>query len=190
MAVFDGGGGSRASRPRAAVVGLGVNGLSAALSLQRAGFDVVGFEKDRVGHDAASSAGYAKIIRFGYEDAFYANLMAETADRREHGHVIITFSGLSHEETVTMRFLERLPSSSEVVPGIWMAEDHDRHPAAGASLISREPLTDHDASEQLRSWVVVRGLSLHVLPNRVQPGRRPAPSAQGGAHRGRPSAQP
>jgi len=66
---------------RVAVIGLGANGLSAVAALAAHGIEVVGFEQFTIGHRRASSAGKAKIIRYGYEDPFYTQLMAATAPR-------------------------------------------------------------------------------------------------------------
>lgn len=61
-----------------AVIGLGANGLGAALSAARRGFTVTGYEQSDLDNQPASSGGRGKIIRFGYDDPFYADLMRTT----------------------------------------------------------------------------------------------------------------
>jgi sarcosine oxidase len=64
-----------------AVVGLGAAGLGAALAAAEAGHRVIGFEQYDLDHQPASSGGRGKIIRFGYGDPFYADLMRTTYPR-------------------------------------------------------------------------------------------------------------
>src|SRR5690349_12653778 len=66
---------------RVAVIGLGVAGLSAALAAAARGDTVIGFEQYDLDNDPASSGGRAKIIRYGYDDPFYAALMRDTWPR-------------------------------------------------------------------------------------------------------------
>jgi sarcosine oxidase len=61
-----------------AVVGLGAAGLGAALAAAEAGHRVTGFEQYDLDHQPASSGGRGKIIRFGYGDPFYADMMRGT----------------------------------------------------------------------------------------------------------------
>jgi sarcosine oxidase len=68
---------------RLGIVGLGAAGMSAALAGAEAGFEVVGFEQFGLDNQEASSGGRAKIIRFGYDDPFYADLMRSTLSRWE-----------------------------------------------------------------------------------------------------------
>ncbi|WP_371617805.1 hypothetical protein [Streptomyces sp. NBC_00454] len=81
----------------------------------------------------------------------------------EADHIVMTFLGSSHRETLTYRFLSRIPSNSSVIPGVWMAYDHDLNPAAGTAILSRDPLTDEgEARRVLGAWVVSEGLALHL----------------------------
>lgn len=86
----------------------------------------------------------------------------------ESGHTVIALKAASHEETLLYRFLGRIPSNSDVVPGVWAAYDHDLNPAAGAAIICRTQL-DVDAAEKLlQSWAAVdaRGvLRMHRSPS-------------------------
>ncbi len=66
---------------KVAVIGLGAAGLGAALSAAERGCDVVGYEQADLDNQPASSGGRGKIIRFGYDDPFYADLMRETMPR-------------------------------------------------------------------------------------------------------------
>jgi len=63
------------------VVGLGAAGVAAAMAAAEAGHDVVGFEQSGLDNQEASSGGRGKVIRFGYDDPFYANLMRSTMTR-------------------------------------------------------------------------------------------------------------
>jgi glycine/D-amino acid oxidase-like deaminating enzyme len=71
----------RDGRLRVGIVGLGAAGLSAAWAAARRGVHVVGFEQADVDNQPASSGGRGKIIRYGYDDPFYAALMRETMPR-------------------------------------------------------------------------------------------------------------
>lgn len=64
-------------RLRVAVIGLGVNGLATSLALAQSGATVIGYERAEIGNSEASSAGPAKILRYGHEDSFYTGLMVD-----------------------------------------------------------------------------------------------------------------
>lgn len=86
---------------RVAVIGLGAAGLSACLAAAELGWSVIGFDRSTIGADAAASAGRSKIIRFGYTDPFYAELMRDTRprwERLEHdtGTSLIDLCGMLH----------------------------------------------------------------------------------------------
>src|SRR4029079_1357189 len=59
---------------RAAVVGAGVIGLSAARALAQDGFDVTVYERDRIGSTQGSSRGRSRIFRRTYRHAAYIRL--------------------------------------------------------------------------------------------------------------------
>jgi glycine/D-amino acid oxidase-like deaminating enzyme len=63
---------------RIVVVGAGVAGLSAARAAASMGFTVTCIEARRLGSEAGSSMGWAKIFRFSYEDQRYSHLMIES----------------------------------------------------------------------------------------------------------------
>jgi sarcosine oxidase len=75
--------GDRGPGPRVAVVGLGAAGLAAAWSAAQRGCHVIGYDQADLDNQPASSGGRGKIIRFGYDDPFYANLMLDTLPRWE-----------------------------------------------------------------------------------------------------------
>ncbi|MEU1210306.1 FAD-dependent oxidoreductase [Nocardia sp. NPDC005825] len=86
---------------RVAVIGLGAAGLSACLAAAELGWSVIGFDRYAIGADSAASAGRSKIIRFGYTDPFYAELMRDTRprwERLEHdtGTSLIDRCGMLH----------------------------------------------------------------------------------------------
>lgn len=66
------------TRGRLAVIGLGANGLGAALAAATRGFQVTGYEQFDLDNQPASSGGRGKIIRFGYDDPFYSEMMRTT----------------------------------------------------------------------------------------------------------------
>lgn len=68
---------------RIGVVGLGAAGLGAALAAAETGCRVIGYEQSDLDNQPASSGGRGKIIRFGYDDPFYADLMRTTMPRWE-----------------------------------------------------------------------------------------------------------
>ncbi|MGW4351578.1 FAD-dependent oxidoreductase [Nocardia sp. NPDC004582] len=86
---------------RVAVIGLGAAGLSACLAAAEFGWSVIGFDRFTIGADSAASAGRSKIIRFGYTDPFYAELMRDTRPRWERleqdtGTSLINLCGMLH----------------------------------------------------------------------------------------------
>ncbi|GAB2447671.1 FAD-dependent oxidoreductase [Nocardia tengchongensis] len=86
---------------RIAVIGLGAAGLSACLAAAELGWSVIGFDRSTIGGEAAASAGRSKIIRFGYTDPFYAELMRDTRPRwerleRDTGSPLINLCGMLH----------------------------------------------------------------------------------------------
>src|SRR5438552_7208872 len=64
-------------RMRAAVIGAGIIGASAALELTARGCDVTLFEQFDVDHDLGSSFGDSRIIRMFYDDPYYTALMPD-----------------------------------------------------------------------------------------------------------------
>lgn len=84
-----------------AVVGLGAAGLGAARSAAEHGCDVIGYEQADLDNQPASSGGRGKIIRFGYDDPFYAELMRTTMPRwealaRQTGRTLMRLRGGFH----------------------------------------------------------------------------------------------
>ncbi|HEY3779830.1 MAG TPA: FAD-dependent oxidoreductase [Fimbriimonadaceae bacterium] len=62
---------------KVAIVGAGIHGSSAALSLARRGHSVTVFEQFPLGHDRGSSHGDSRIVRRAYPDPFYTEIMGE-----------------------------------------------------------------------------------------------------------------
>lgn len=60
---------------RIAVIGIGGTGSAAARHLAKAGHEVVGYERFRLGHDRGSSHGESRIIRYTYPDLLYTQMM-------------------------------------------------------------------------------------------------------------------
>lgn len=92
------------ARTRVAVIGLGAAGLGAAWSAAEQGCDVVGYEQSDLDNQPASSGGRGKIIRFGYDDPFYADLMRETLPRwealaKQTGRTLMRLRGGFHTGT-------------------------------------------------------------------------------------------
>jgi sarcosine oxidase len=98
---------------RLGIVGLGAAGLSAALAGADAGVEVVGFEQSDLDNQEASSGGRAKIIRFGYDDPFYADLMRSTMARwdalaeRTGAHLMDRNGGIHIGPPETVALVER-----------------------------------------------------------------------------------
>ncbi|WP_018347980.1 hypothetical protein [Longispora albida] len=80
----------------------------------------------------------------------------------EHDHYVMLFSGRTHTETLLYRFVNRIPSNAGIIPGVWMAYDHDLNPAAGCAIISRGPLAPQTVTTLLRSWVVFEKGAFHI----------------------------
>jgi sarcosine oxidase len=92
------------TRTKVAVIGLGAAGLGAAWSAAEQGCGVVGYEQSDLDNQPASSGGRGKIIRFGYDDPFYADLMRETMPRwdalaRQTGRTLMRLRGGFHTGT-------------------------------------------------------------------------------------------
>jgi len=89
---------------KVAVIGLGAAGLGATWSAAERGCDVVGYEQSDLDNQPASSGGRGKIIRFGYDDPFYADLMRETMPQwealaRQTGRTLMRLRGGFHTGT-------------------------------------------------------------------------------------------
>jgi sarcosine oxidase len=82
-----------------AVVGAGLNGLSAAWALRRQGRDVVVYEQFELGHTRGSSHGATRIFRLAYPEEKWVRLAQEALEgwrelERESGEELLEFSGL------------------------------------------------------------------------------------------------
>jgi sarcosine oxidase len=87
-----------------AVIGLGAAGLGAACSAAERSCEVIGYEQSDLDNQPASSGGRGKIIRFGYDDSFYADLMRTTMPRwealaRQTGRTLMRLRGGFHTGT-------------------------------------------------------------------------------------------
>ena len=108
--------------PDVVVVGLGVMGTAAAMTLARRGQRVVGIEQFSIGHDHGSSHGDTRIIRLGYfEHPSYVPLLRSAYRlwrqlERETGQELLHVTGIA----------EIGPPESEIVRGTLRAsEEHD-----------------------------------------------------------------
>ncbi|MGW4534359.1 FAD-dependent oxidoreductase [Nocardia sp. NPDC004340] len=128
---------------RVAVIGLGAAGLSACVAAAETGWSVIGFDRSTIGADAAASAGRSKIIRFGYSDPFYAELMRDTRprwERLEHdtGMPLIDLCGMLHfgiggesGTDAVIESLERSGQDREILTGGESAARTGLHLRAG-----------------------------------------------------------
>jgi hypothetical protein len=69
--------------------------------------------------------------------------------RFEKDQLLIEMDAKTHKERLVYRFVNRIPSSDSVVPGIWMSYDHDSHPAAGAAILSGRVMTADEAEKEI-----------------------------------------
>jgi hypothetical protein len=72
----------------------------------------------------------------------------------EHDHILLALDGVSHEESLSYRFINKIPSNDSVLPGIWMSYDHDLNPASGTAILSKDQLSPDDAISTLRKWTI------------------------------------
>lgn len=129
---------------RIAVVGLGAAGLATALAAAERGADVVGYEQADLDNQPASSGGRGKIIRFGYDDPFYADLMRNTLSRwvalaARTGRTLMTRHGGLHtgdDETIAVVTAGLGDASQPYEP---LRPGHPRLAQFGARLAAHEP---------------------------------------------------
>ncbi|WP_062442306.1 hypothetical protein [Herbidospora daliensis] len=82
----------------------------------------------------------------------------------EEDHLLVVATEVLHRHTLVVRYLNPLVSKPEPVVGIWLVEDHDKNPAAGVSLLTRNRLTDEDAAAMLRSHSAAGRRALRIKP--------------------------
>jgi hypothetical protein len=69
--------------------------------------------------------------------------------RIEGAQLLIQLKATTHKEYLVYRFLNLIPSNDSVVPGIWMAYDHNSNPAAGAAILSQRQMTSDQAEKEI-----------------------------------------
>jgi hypothetical protein len=67
----------------------------------------------------------------------------------EGPHLIVKLRATSHKELLVFRLINRLPSNTSIIPGVWMSFDHELNPTAGVMMLSREKMTSSDATNML-----------------------------------------
>ncbi|MEU8202016.1 hypothetical protein [Streptosporangium sp. NPDC049046] len=92
-------------------------------------------------------------------------------------HILISVRERNHPHTVVMRFNDPLPSNPEPIVGLWLSEDHDRCPAAGVTLLTRDRLSDEQACALLRRHSAIGRRALRIKPHAdLKEGRRARPT--------------
>jgi hypothetical protein len=67
----------------------------------------------------------------------------------ENNQLLIQLHATTHDEYLVYRFFNRIPTNAEVIPGIWMSYDHDTNPAAGAAILTNNPMDPDDAEREI-----------------------------------------
>jgi hypothetical protein len=65
--------------------------------------------------------------------------------------VVLSLRATTHSESVVVRYPRWIPSSSDLIAGIWSSYDHSGTPAAGAVLLSRNSLNEAEAAALISS---------------------------------------
>ena len=70
--------------------------------------------------------------------------------------IIVYAHSLTQNEQVVYRFPNPLLSSSKLVSGLWLSYDHDKHIAAGGTLMSQQPLGEEQVLKEMGQLEVAR----------------------------------
>ena len=82
-------------------------------------------------------------------DGLQNRLLYKGTMRFEKDQLLIEMDAKTHKERLVYRFINRIPSSDSVVPGLWMSYDHDSRPAAGAAILSDREMTADEAEKEI-----------------------------------------
>jgi hypothetical protein len=87
----------------------------------------------------------------------------------EGPHLLIKLHATTHNEFLVFRLINRLPSNSSMVPGVWMSFDHELNPTAGIMMFSRQKLDTDIATNLLVNMArIERGVLQVPLSERAR----------------------
>jgi len=83
------------------------------------------------------------------ELAYHGHLEPEGDDR-----VIIYVKAETQNETMVFRFPNPLLSANDIVYGLWLSYDHDKHIASGGALLTKQDLTSEQVEKELKDYIL------------------------------------
>lgn len=76
-------------------------------------------------------------------------LILEGEDR-----VIFCGKSTTQNERVVFRFPNPLRSASDIIFGLWLSYDHDKHISSGGALLTKEDITDEQAEQKIKGHIM------------------------------------
>ena len=100
-----------------------------------------------------------KVIWEQPELTYKGRLKLEGDDR-----IIVDVKAKTQNERVVFRFPNPLLSTRDIVWGLWLSYDHDKHIASGGALLTKEDLTREQAEKELKDHILCcPGQSLPIM---------------------------
>lgn len=90
------------------------------------------------------------LVTFKQPGLTYQGHLAFESDDR----IIVYLRCVEHEERMIYRFANPLKSTNDIVWGLWLSFDHDRHIASGGAILTQEELSEADAASAVKECVV------------------------------------
>ena len=103
------------------------------------------------------------VIEKGFLVPFKCEMDFKSESLKYRGHLLLEGDdrvvfygepkGKGEEEYVVFRFPNRLRSATDIVCGLWLSYDHDRHIASGGALLTRKEISSKEAEEKIKRYV-------------------------------------
>ena len=87
--------------------------------------------------------------RFILKQNIYSAIAYKGTINPENQHLICACRSVTFPETTYIRLSHPLGTKCETMVGVWMSYDHDKNPASGAILLTRNEITIQDAVDSL-----------------------------------------